>query len=133
MVQAIAGISLEPLAEDKAGIIVVSGQKSPIVIKRAEFPGAIVIGVIGGEIHDDLDAILVGRRDKSVERSPSVAGVAKAFLDSLEVPGLVAMIRGRRIAVPVWNVQIQIVDWRRNPDGSYSHSLEIRHLLLNAG
>src|SRR5258708_28378112 len=68
-----------------------------------------------------------------MERSPSVAGIAKVLLDALEVPGLVSVVSGCWIAVPVRNVQIQIVHRRRNPDGSYSHSLEIRHLLLNAG
>ena len=70
--------------------------------------------------------------DEVVKLGPGITRVAEVFLDAFEVARLVTVIRSGRVTAAVGNVRVEIIDWRRNPDGGYAQAREVRHLLLNA-
>ncbi len=70
--------------------------------------------MVGGEVHDDADTVLMSGGDHVVERSPGTGnkGVAEMLLDALHVARPIAVIgRTRRIAGGC-GAHIDVIHWR---------------------
>jgi len=143
VLQAEQGVVLELIAvvivgdvwvvmEVAVGIVAVGGHEGAVVIERAELAASVVVGVIVGPIHNDLNAVRVGGGHQIVKGRPGIAAVAEVFFDLHEVARVISVV-GRGYGCIAVQVQIFVIDTRRDPDGGDAHAFEVGHLLLNAG
>src|SRR5437868_6080627 len=118
--------------EITVAVVGVITEEGAVVIQRTKLAGVVLGRVVGGKVNDYLDAILMSCRNHGIKIGPGVARVTEVFFYPFEVATLITMIRRRRIATAVGNINVQIIDWRRNPNGSNAHARQVGHLLLNA-